>query len=53
MKESKKIEIEKRLRELIRQAERQPWKEGMTPGIKNSGVQVIRRRKGAPDLRIA
>lgn len=52
MKESKRIEIEKKLRELFRQAERGD-KATAVSEAKPSGVRVIRRRKGAPDLRIA
>lgn len=53
MKESKRIEIEKKLRELFRQAKSHPQQRTVTPAIKDSQVRVIRRRKGNPDLRIA
>lgn len=54
MEESKKKQIEDRLRQMIA-AENQPAEEkrAMEPSPARSRVTVIRRRKGVPDTQIA
>ena len=51
MEKDKRKKIEDKLREMLT-LENQPKNEKRPSGNKLSGVRVIRRRKGAPDLQI-
>ncbi len=51
MKESRKRELEEKLRQMI-MLENQPQKENRPTIKKLNGAMVIRRRKGTPDMKI-
>ncbi len=53
MDDAKRKEIETRLRELINAADRDTKKPERNTPRPPGNIQVIRRRKGSPDLHIA
>ena len=53
MEAAKKKEIEDRLYELIAQSADQAKKKKLPAKLQSFGANVIRRRKGKPDLHIA